>query len=339
MDDEPKPETVMQSDGGVTNGSKNRCDSAGPRDSQSLANETSKLNCPSENGAREILPVRQSGGPRTLEGKQKSKLNALKYGIFASCALIKGESPAAYEALLDGLTEALGPAGKLEEILVEKLATTVWRHRRLIQAEGAEIRKGIDLMESERQIRERERARSDDHTPVDPFSLSSEPDHGIVSEINNLFVVQRCLDILAKLHAEITENGFSESDLTLLKHLYGDASASKVGGNLYTEYLEWSDTARASQSERLKEGYSSPEECKDIVLVAINSEIRRLEEHQKLEAARRVVPESQALDRLLRYEASLERIFDRTLNQLERLQRMRLGHPVSPSINLNVSSS
>ena len=34
------------------------------------------------------------------------------------------------------------------------------------------------------------------------------------------------------------------------------------------------------------------------------------------------------LDYLLRYEASLERNFDRTLGQLERLQRMRLGHPV-----------
>jgi hypothetical protein len=37
-------------------------------------------------------------------------------------------------------------------------------------------------------------------------------------------------------------------------------------------------------------------------------------------------PDAPAFDRLLRYEASLERSFDRTLGQLERLQRMRLGH-------------
>jgi hypothetical protein len=41
------------------------------------------------------------------------------------------------------------------------------------------------------------------------------------------------------------------------------------------------------------------------------------------------VPEAPQLDRLLRYEASLERAIDRTLTQLERLQRMRLGQPVS----------
>jgi hypothetical protein len=45
------------------------------------------------------------------------------------------------------------------------------------------------------------------------------------------------------------------------------------------------------------------------------------------------------LDRLLSYEASLEKNFDRTLGQLERLQRMWFGHPVPPSINVNVSSS
>ena len=50
-------------------------------------------------------------------------------------------------------------------------------------------------------------------------------------------------------------------------------------------------------------------------------------------------PESPALHRLLDYEASLERAFDRTLSQLERLQRMRLGQAVPPQIDVNVSSS
>jgi len=44
-------------------------------------------------------------------------------------------------------------------------------------------------------------------------------------------------------------------------------------------------------------------------------------------------------DRLLRYETSLDRAIDRTLNQLERYQRMRLGQPVPPPVNVNVTSS
>jgi hypothetical protein len=43
------------------------------------------------------------------------------------------------------------------------------------------------------------------------------------------------------------------------------------------------------------------------------------------------------LDRLPRYEASIERSFDRTLTQLERVQRMRLGLPVAPPIKVDVA--
>jgi hypothetical protein len=55
--------------------------------------------------------------------------------------------------------------------------------------------------------------------------------------------------------------------------------------------------------------------------------------------ARRCNAEVLQLDRLLRYEASLERAFDRTLNQLKRLQRMRKGQPVPATVNVNFSAS
>ena len=35
--------------------------------------------------------------------------------------------------------ETLEPAGKLEEFLVEKMAMLVWRYRRLLQTEAAEV--------------------------------------------------------------------------------------------------------------------------------------------------------------------------------------------------------
>ena len=51
------------------------------------------------------------------------------------------------------------------------------------------------------------------------------------------------------------------------------------------------------------------------------------------------VPDTPTLDRLLRYEASLDRSFDRTLTQLERLQRMRLGQSVLPKLEVSHSMS
>ncbi len=47
--------------------------------------------------------------------------------------------------------------------------------------------------------------------------------------------------------------------------------------------------------------------------------------------------DSPSLDRLLRYDTSLERAFDRAPNQLGLLQRMRRGQPVLLEIRVNVS--
>jgi hypothetical protein len=94
--------------------------------------------------------------------------------------------------------------------------------------------------------------------------------------------------------------------------------------------------------------FPTPEECKDIFLEELGKEIQRLEryrktrasvdsERMKLELLRRNVPDAPQLDRLLRYEASLERSFDRTLSQLERLQRMRAGQLVPPELSVRLS--
>ena len=60
--------------------------------------------------------------------------------------------------------------------------------------------------------------------------------------------------------------------------------------------------------------------------------------HTQLETFRHSIPDALGLDRLLRYEASLERAFDRALSQLERLQRMRLGQSVLPPIKVDIAT-
>jgi hypothetical protein len=84
-----------------------------------------------------------STGPRSAAGKLRSKFNAVKHGIFSSVVLIAGESRSEFDALLEGLREHYQPKGALVEILVEKLATQLWRYRRFLIAEAAEIQNGI----------------------------------------------------------------------------------------------------------------------------------------------------------------------------------------------------
>ena len=65
---------------------------------------------------------------------------------------------------------------------------------------------------------------------------------------------------------------------------------------------------------------------------------RRFAEREKLESQSAGVPEPSRTDRLLKYGASIQRDYDRSLNQLERLQRARKGQPVLPTLNVNVST-
>jgi len=85
--------------------------------------------------------TRRATGPRTLQGKERSKFNARKHGLFSKAVLLQDESRAGYGALLNGLMENLQPQGKLEIVLVENLATLLWRKRRLLQVETAETEK------------------------------------------------------------------------------------------------------------------------------------------------------------------------------------------------------
>ncbi len=144
-------------------------------------------------------------GPRTLRGKSKVGRNATKHGIFSETILKGRESRSEYQALLAGLTEYFQAEGTMEELLVQKLCTLLWRQRRLLRAECAAIE-------------------SAESAKIFPF-----------------------------------------------------------GG-------------------------------KDSLLLP-----------------------SYVLDRLLRYEANLDRSFDRTLSQLERLQRIRRGQSVPPPVKIDLS--
>jgi len=64
------------------------------------------------------------------------------------------------------------------------------------------------------------------------------------------------------------------------------------------------------------------------------------EREEKAEEARQaadVLPSSDVLDKILRYETALDRQLSRAMHQLERLQRMRKGEFVPATVTMEVS--
>jgi hypothetical protein len=82
----------------------------------------------------------RSTGPRTEEGKARSRLNALKHGLLATEAAnfgVEGEAARkTFEGLSDGLENYYRPRGPIEEILVQKIAIATWRLKRVMRFEA-----------------------------------------------------------------------------------------------------------------------------------------------------------------------------------------------------------
>lgn len=71
------------------------------------------------------------------------RFNALKHGILSRYTVLSHESHADYESLVNSLMDEHLPAGATEQHLIEELASVIWRKRRVLQAEGATINKGL----------------------------------------------------------------------------------------------------------------------------------------------------------------------------------------------------
>lgn len=78
-------------------------------------------------------------GPITAGGKAIASLNATKHGLLSGRLFVGDEDPQEFEVLLHRLSESLRPVGAIEETLVERVAITIWRQRRLVTAESARI--------------------------------------------------------------------------------------------------------------------------------------------------------------------------------------------------------
>ena len=161
-----------------------------------------------------------------MQGKARSRWNAFKHGILTSDLLIEAlegyeEEAQAFEELAGALWMDLAPVGKLEEILVERIAVCIWRQKRALRCEA-----GLSVRDFYR-------------------------------------------------HRE---------SVAVLKETNG---------------IEWwSDKIRCHLS----------------------------------------LPNAEGTDRIVRYEAAIQRQLDRTLDQLERLQRRRKGEHVPAPVKVHLTS-
>src|ERR1051326_540875 len=150
------------------------------------------------------------------------------------------------------------------------------------------------------------------------------------------------MDALAELRGEVTREGeLTEAALERFRRRLGgtDNSLTRELAELRKGLTTAADPA---------DGDAVREEHRRLVLGGIEGRLNLYRElsgeceqrEAKEEAARQaaeVLPSPAVLDKILRYEGTVERQLYRAMNQLERLQRRRNGETIPPPFTMDVS--
>ena len=79
------------------------------------------------------------GGVKTEEGKAVSKYNAIKHGILSQEVLLKGEDEKSLIELGKKLRTELKPETEIELLLVDRIASNIWRLKRALGFEENDV--------------------------------------------------------------------------------------------------------------------------------------------------------------------------------------------------------
>jgi hypothetical protein len=270
----------------------------------------------------------RSTGPRTESGKKRSSRNSRTHSIFAaiSPSVLKelGEDPAELDRVRESLRKVFQPQDDFEDMLIEETARIRWRLLRIQRAEIAIL--ALQRKDFERnhrwEVEMRERI-LETHTAEEKechSALTFRPD-----------CPQRFLfaaGILREVRDEIKREGFSQEGLDKLSVIYGEGDFTARDHLLKTVYKMLMD-----EDEKDTKGVIA-----DWLFPALDREIKSFETLHALAVERdnfaestqdtQLIPCQNDLDRIIRYEAHLERQLERKLQQLVAWRRVKKEEPL-----------
>lgn len=120
--------------------------------------------------------AKKSTGPRTGKGKQHSRLNALKCGVFAQDPTLPCEDPRMFNDLTEQIREEVQPRDTFEELQVNEIARSIIRWVRLGIAEDGYWLREVASVTAWRVERERQSVAESREGAPNPVSTDYEPE-------------------------------------------------------------------------------------------------------------------------------------------------------------------
>lgn len=281
--------------------------------------------------------AKKSTGPRTVQGRAVSKMNALKHGILSKEVLVGGEngceSAREFTALHRRFVEDLQPDGPIEEMLVDQIVTAHWRLRRALRAEAGETALSVD-----RGHWKRTEGKHPAHQWME-WRILGDPVPRMEKSSTGCGVLE---DWLSEVRAAVEREGeLSEPIVQGLVAQFGgtpnhlttklDELRQRLVSN--PDGLDSADLRSRSLAEALACLDRELQELR--ILKTMHFRQEDMEEDARMAAA--ALPSADVLEKIQRYETKLNRQIFRALAQLERLQRQRRGEVLPAPLTVELS--
>jgi hypothetical protein len=306
----------------------------------------------------------RSTGPTTARGKHNVSRNAIKHGILAREVVITAgdgeESLKEFHDLIEKFCEQYEPIGVVEESLVQTIATCWWRKARVLRAENGEMRKRLDMLTVDGMLRNSDKGNQDLRLQdaLGCFRAQYQADPATSPTPKLSAMLDQC-DLrghyqgLAYLRLLLET---AKSDIVSDGHV-----SKKIVEKIFFAFFLWdflfaltcvnAGPPEGKMEDRRSEEFGDQATGKArpvvVAIAAIDHQLKRISAFEKYaterenlaldaEARSFSLPPADATDKLLRYEAHLDKQLYRAMDQLERLQRQRRGETVPPPLNINL---
>jgi hypothetical protein len=308
-----------------------------------------------------FLNATKSTGPRSVSGKIVSRLNAAKHGILSGLQVLPVERQRDWESHCEALFADLKPVGYLETSLVERIALFFWRLGRIARYERDVVAIQHESLPEEIAESRREKANvnrlcADSPIPVFGVGADIQPDDVIrrpgkaKKELALLEGFPKLPDAAEltpgqamKLICEIESIGevdIYDEDFPPFPGIPDNVALDDF--DRWTAGIvrgAWKVIASVADI-RLEALYAAAVMRARGELAGARAERKRvltqLDRHRRL----RLLPGSQDLEKIARYEGHIERSLYRALHELQRLQAARDGLNAPPlAVDVDFSST
>jgi hypothetical protein len=293
---------------------------------------------------------RGSKGPVSPEGKSRTRLNAVRFGLFSQELVVAaaGETQEDADALRSSVWNYIQPQDPVTALLVNDFVNTVWRLQRPRRCETAEIRRRTDTARYRRHfdkisevdslkgrfMRDYVKLCSSGLERADREALSLSLGETRKHLAQTSLGLEFLIGLIQAIETTVEICGFfsASAALTLLAACGEEdecAQSCVTLNELFKREVEKSKKAKAADKTTL-------EQNKLVLSELLKSQIRDMRMKQnifrKLESveeeaylASLVMPPAECSEKIHRAEAALERRFYKTLNYLLALQGVKLS--------------